>query len=54
LTPYTVEKVLSEYSSVETFTVQSAFKYDNPVEHVIEAIRKIKNFVRIPLKDFDE
>lgn len=54
LTPYTVDKVLSEYSSVETFTVQSAFKYDNPVEHVIEAIRKIKNFVRYPLKDFDE
>lgn len=54
LTPYTVDKVLSEYSSVETFTVQSAFKYDNPVEDVIEAIRKIKNFVRYPLKDFDE
>ncbi|MCS7163842.1 MAG: phosphoenolpyruvate carboxylase [Thermodesulfovibrio sp.] len=54
LTPYTVDKVLSEYSSVETFTVQSAFKFDNPVEDVIEAIKKLKNFTRYPLKDFDE
>ncbi|GAB5047384.1 phosphoenolpyruvate carboxylase [Thermodesulfovibrio sp. TK110] len=54
LTPYTVDKVLSEYSSVETFTVQSAFKFDNPVEDVIEGIRKLKNFTRYPLKDFDE
>ncbi len=54
LTPYTVDKVLEEYSYVETFTIQSAFKYDNPIEDVIEATKKIKNFVRYPLKDFDE
>lgn len=54
LTPYTVDKVLAEYSSVETFTVQSAFKFDNPVEDVIEGIRKLKHFTRYPLKDFDE
>lgn len=54
LTPYTVDKVLSEYSSVETFTVQSAFKFDNPVEDVIEGIKKLKYFTRYPLKDFDE
>lgn len=54
MTPYTVDKVLSEYSSVETFTVQSAFKFDNPVEDVIEGIKKLKNFTRYPLKDFDE
>ncbi|MCS7279780.1 MAG: phosphoenolpyruvate carboxylase [Thermodesulfobacteriaceae bacterium] len=54
LTPYTVDRVLEEYSYVETFTVQSAFKYDNPIEDVIEATKKIKNFVRYPIKDFDE
>ncbi len=40
-TPGTVERVLREYPDVQTFTVQSAFKYDNPVSEVIEAIRKI-------------
>jgi phosphoenolpyruvate carboxylase len=42
LKPSTVLRVLQEYPSVQTFTVQSAFKYDNPVEEVIEAIEKIK------------
>lgn len=54
LSPYTVDYVLSEYSYVETFTVQSAFKYDNPIEDAITAIKRIKNFVRYPLEDFDE
>lgn len=54
LTPYNVEKVLQEYSSVETFTVQSAFKYDNRVEDVIAAIKKIKNFIRVPIKELDK
>ncbi|MCU4137556.1 MAG: Phosphoenolpyruvate carboxylase [Thermodesulfobacteria bacterium] len=54
LSPYTVNKVLTEYSSVETFTVQSAFKYDFPIEDVITAIKKLKNFIRHPLEDIDE
>lgn len=54
LTPYTVDYVLSEYPLVETFTVQSAFKYDNPIEDVITAIKRIKNFVRYPIEDFEE
>ncbi|MDW8093960.1 MAG: phosphoenolpyruvate carboxylase [Caldimicrobium sp.] len=54
LTPYTVDYVLSEYPSVETFTVQSAFKYDNPIEDVLTAVKRIKSFVRYPLEDFDE
>ncbi len=54
LTPYTVELVIHEYPCVETFTIQSAFKYDYPIEDVIEAIKKIKNFIRYPLEDFDE
>lgn len=54
LTPYTVDYLLSEYPFVETFTVQSAFKYDYPIEDVITAIKRLKNFVRYPLEDFDE
>ncbi|PMP62808.1 MAG: phosphoenolpyruvate carboxylase [Caldimicrobium thiodismutans] len=54
LSPYTVDYVLSEYPCVETFTVQSAFKYDNPIEDVITAIKRLKNFVRYPIEDFDE
>ncbi len=54
LSPYTVDYVLSEYPSVETFTIQSAFKYDYPIEDVITAIKRLKSFVRYPLEDFDE
>ena len=43
LSPANVERILQEYPSVQTYTVQSAFKYDNPVEDVIEAIEKIKS-----------
>jgi len=42
LKPSTVERVLHEYPSVQTYTIQSAFKYDNPAEEAIEAINKIK------------
>lgn len=43
LRPSTVEKVMQEYPSAHTFTIQSAFKYDHPPEEVSEAIRKLKN-----------
>jgi len=42
LRPSTVERVMKEYPSAHTFTIQSAFKYDNPPEKVREAIRKLK------------
>lgn len=54
LSPYTVEKVFTEYPFVETYTVQSAFKYDYPIEDVINGIKKLKNFIRYPLEEFDE
>jgi phosphoenolpyruvate carboxylase len=38
LTPLRVEGVLAEYPSVQTFTVQSAFKYDYPTEQVMKGI----------------
>lgn len=43
LTPETVDNVLREYPDVQTFTVQSAFKYDNPVPLVIGSIEKLKS-----------
>jgi len=42
LTPETIDMVLEEYPDVQTFTIQSAFKYDNPVPSVISAINKLK------------
>jgi phosphoenolpyruvate carboxylase len=42
LSPETVDWVLKEYSDVQTFTVQSAFKYDHPVSTVVAAINKLK------------
>lgn len=40
--PQTVERVMREYPSANTFTIQSAFKYDNPPEDVKEAIKKLR------------
>jgi phosphoenolpyruvate carboxylase len=42
LRPQTVERVAREYPSAHTFTVQSAFKYDNPPEEVRKAIKKLQ------------
>lgn len=42
LRPQTVERVVEEYPSAHTFTIQSAFKYDNPPDEVREAIRKLQ------------
>lgn len=41
--PYSYENSLKEYPSVDTFTIQSAFKYDYPEKEVKEAIEKIKS-----------
>lgn len=43
LTPQRVSKVLEEYPSVHTFTIQSAFKYDHDVNDVVEAINAINS-----------
>ena len=42
LTPSTTDRVLKEYPSNHTFTVQSAFKYDNPSDEVRKAIKTIE------------
>ncbi len=54
LSPDTVEKVLEEYPDVQTFTVQSAFKYDHPVPEVIEAIRKLETTELMRGYDIDD
>jgi phosphoenolpyruvate carboxylase len=41
LKPSTVERVTEEYPSVQTFTIQSAFKYDYPSSQVTEAVSKL-------------
>ena len=45
--PETVENVTKEYPSVYTYTIQSAFKYDNPPDEVYQALNKLKN---IPIR----
>ena len=41
LRPDTVERVIKEYPSVQTFTLQSAFKYDYPPDVVSKAINQL-------------
>jgi phosphoenolpyruvate carboxylase len=54
LRPSTVERVLSEYAGAHTFTVQSAFKYDNPPERVQEAVKKIRAAQDAPPQQLEE
>ena len=43
LRPDNVDGVIREYPSTHTFTIQSAFKYDNPPEQVREAVRRLRD-----------
>ncbi|MEM0449049.1 MAG: phosphoenolpyruvate carboxylase [Methanomassiliicoccales archaeon] len=52
--PSTVDRIMKEYPSVQTFTVQSAFKYDHPHEEVREGIAKVKERDRGKPRDIDE
>ncbi|MFQ5815717.1 MAG: phosphoenolpyruvate carboxylase [Candidatus Hydrothermarchaeaceae archaeon] len=42
LRPQTVERIVEEYPSAHTFTIQSAFKYDHPPDVVREAVRRLQ------------
>jgi len=42
LSPLTAERVGGEYPSVATFTIQSAFKYDYPIDKVREACGRLR------------
>ncbi len=54
LAPGTVDWVLNEYPDVQTFTIQSAFKYDYPVPEVLAAVNKLKNFKMSAREEIDE
>jgi phosphoenolpyruvate carboxylase len=54
LRPQTVERAAKEYPSSHTFTIQSAFKYDNPPAEVRKAIKKLRERkIRLP-REIDE
>ncbi|CAB48939.1 phosphoenolpyruvate carboxylase [Pyrococcus abyssi] len=44
--PDNVDNVLSEYPSVQTYTVQSSFKFDYPTKEVVKAVEKVKSTKR--------
>ncbi|PIZ52289.1 phosphoenolpyruvate carboxylase [Candidatus Woesearchaeota archaeon CG_4_10_14_0_2_um_filter_33_13] len=49
-TPLNAEKMVAGYPSVQTFTIQSAFKYDYPAPQVMQAIERVQNTERgVPL-----
>lgn len=54
LTPLTVDESLKEYPSVQTFTIQSAFKYDHDEGLTRNAIEKINTYKRGTPPEIDE
>jgi len=54
LRPQTVDRVAEEYPGAHTFTIQSAFKYDNPPDEVREAARKLQKRKSGPPQEVDE
>src|SRR5947207_3172140 len=46
LAPRNVDRVLATYPSVQTFTIQSAFKYDHPPDAVRDGIAKLRAHAR--------
>jgi len=53
LDPGTVERVVAEYPSVVTYTIQSAFKYDHPVDAVRSAIAFLREHPIGPAQAID-
>jgi phosphoenolpyruvate carboxylase len=54
LRPDTVDKVANEHPSAHTFTIQSAFKYDNPHDEVVAAIKKLRQREKGVPRELDE
>ena len=52
--PETVKRVADEYPYAQTFTIQSAFKYDNTPEDVINAIKFLRQRRRTKPREVDE
>jgi len=45
-TPKNADKMVAGYPSIQTFTAQSAFKYDHGPKHIIDAVDNIKSTKR--------
>lgn len=54
LSPANAARVAQEYPSVETFTVQSAFKYDHAPMDVMNAVRYLRDRAIRPAQEMDE
>ncbi|MDD3407374.1 MAG: phosphoenolpyruvate carboxylase [Methanomicrobium sp.] len=54
LRPDNIERVTEEYPGVQTFTIQSAFKYDYPADLVREGIQKLEERIPGASLDVDE
>jgi len=54
LTPHSAAAVVDAYPSVETYTAQSAFKYDYPVDDVEAAVETLRTRERGPPRGIDE
>ena len=54
LRPDTVERVCAEYPSAHTFTIQSAFKYDYPLDDVQAAVKQLEQRQVSALPLFDK
>lgn len=54
LRPPYVERVAAEYPSAQTFTIQSAFKYDYPAMEAITAIKRLREIPRQSAQPVDE
>jgi phosphoenolpyruvate carboxylase len=54
LRPTSIERVVREYPSAQTFTIQSAFKYDYPAMQVADAVRRLRELPRMPAQPMDE
>lgn len=52
--PNNADTILAGYPSVQTFTLQSSFKYDHPLAEVKEAVRHVNEFKRAAPRVVDE
>lgn len=54
LKPQTVDRILNEYPSSYTFTIQSSFKYDHDPNEIRKGIERIKRSIPKEPQDIDE
>ncbi len=54
LNPMTCDRVVHEYPSVHTFTIQSSFKYDYPVYDVRHGVKKLREKSKTTPREIDE